>query len=159
MWPEARGPGTFPGTERNNSGLLRLSQWCPAPLGPNLCHSHAISAIRMPTNPNILSLSGKVLPSYDLARRYGLRDVDGKSCSPAASLDLSSFCFLLTPPPSPSLCSFLPHIPLSLFIQGGGIQGVGKEGLILLLFLLSSGRPIQDYLSLSSVLSHGSHLG
>lgn len=32
----------------------------------------------VPTDPNILSLSGKVLPSCDLARRYGLKDVDGK---------------------------------------------------------------------------------
>ncbi|XP_036306254.1 dehydrogenase/reductase SDR family member 1 isoform X1 [Pipistrellus kuhlii] len=53
--------------------------------------------VALATDPNILSLSGKVLPSYDLARRYGLRDVDG--------------------------------------------------------------RPIQDYLSLSSVLSHSSSLG
>ncbi|KAK1338754.1 hypothetical protein QTO34_019412 [Cnephaeus nilssonii] len=55
------------------------------------------TAVCVPTDPNILSLSGKVLPSCDLARRYGLRDVDG--------------------------------------------------------------RPIQDYLSLSSVLSHASSLG
>ncbi|KAF5925762.1 hypothetical protein HPG69_002212 [Diceros bicornis minor] len=47
--------------------------------------------------PNILSLSGKVLPSCDLARRYGFRDVDGS--------------------------------------------------------------PVQDYLSVSSVLSHTSSLG
>nr|KAF6386493.1 dehydrogenase/reductase 1 [Myotis myotis] len=58
--------------------------------------------VALATDPNILSLSGKVLPSCDLARRYGLRDVDGKSSTPASSLDLSSFCFLLTPflPPS-----------------------------------------------------------
>lgn len=53
--------------------------------------------VALATDPNILSLSGKVLPSCDLARRYGLRDVDG--------------------------------------------------------------RPIQDYLSLSSVLSHATSLG
>ncbi|CAK6432546.1 unnamed protein product [Pipistrellus nathusii] len=53
--------------------------------------------VALATDPNILSLSGKVLPSYDLARRYGLQDVDG--------------------------------------------------------------RPIQDYLSLSSVLSYSSSLG
>lgn len=53
--------------------------------------------VALSTDPNILSLSGKVLPSCDLARRYGLRDVDG--------------------------------------------------------------RPIRDYLSLSSVLSHASSLG
>lgn len=53
--------------------------------------------VALATDPNILSLSGKVLPSCDLARRYGLRDVDG--------------------------------------------------------------RPVQDYLSLKSVLSHGTSLG
>ncbi|KAM7158438.1 dehydrogenase/reductase SDR family member 1 isoform 1-T2 [Molossus nigricans] len=53
--------------------------------------------VALATDPNILSLSGKVLPSCDLARRYGLRDADG--------------------------------------------------------------RPIMDYLSLSSVLSHVSSLG
>ncbi|XP_045658618.1 dehydrogenase/reductase SDR family member 1 isoform X1 [Ursus americanus] len=53
--------------------------------------------VALATDPNVLSLSGKVLPSCDLARRYSLQDVDG--------------------------------------------------------------RPVQDYLSLSSVLSHGSSLG
>ncbi|XP_036094938.1 dehydrogenase/reductase SDR family member 1 isoform X4 [Rousettus aegyptiacus] len=53
--------------------------------------------VALATDPNILSLSGKVLPSCDLARRYGLQDVDG--------------------------------------------------------------RPILDYLSLSSVISHNSSLG
>ncbi|XP_045864657.1 dehydrogenase/reductase SDR family member 1 isoform X2 [Meles meles] len=53
--------------------------------------------VALATDPNILSLSGKVLPSCDLARRYNLQDVDG--------------------------------------------------------------RPVQDYLSLRSVLSHGSSLG
>ena len=70
------------------------------PLGPGLVtlgHSQAVSAVCVPTDPNILSLSGKVLPSCDLARRYGLQDVDG--------------------------------------------------------------RPVQDYLSLSSALSHVSNLG
>lgn len=133
--------------------------WSPKPvsLGPNLVtlrHCHAISAVFVPTDPNILSLSGKVLPSCDLARRYGLQDVDGKNSSPASSLDLSSFCFLLTPP-SLSPCSFLPHIPFSSLFG----QRVGNEGVILLLFLLSSGRPIQDILSLSSVLSQASGLG
>lgn len=36
---------------------------------------------------------------------------------------------------------------------------MGNECAILLLFLLSSGRPIVDHLSLSSVLSHASSLG
>ncbi|XP_004609495.2 dehydrogenase/reductase SDR family member 1 [Sorex araneus] len=34
--------------------------------------------VALATDPNILSLSGKVLPSCDLARRYGFRDVDGR---------------------------------------------------------------------------------
>lgn len=34
--------------------------------------------VALATDPNILSLSGKVLPSCDLARRYGLRDVNGR---------------------------------------------------------------------------------
>ncbi|XP_027428577.1 dehydrogenase/reductase SDR family member 1 isoform X1 [Zalophus californianus] len=53
--------------------------------------------VALATDPNVLSLSGRVLPSCDLARRYNLQDVDG--------------------------------------------------------------RPVQDYLALSSVLSHGSSLG
>lgn len=36
---------------------------------------------------------------------------------------------------------------------------MGNKGLVLLLFLLSAGRPVQDYLSLSSVLSRTSNLG
>ncbi|XP_025726032.1 dehydrogenase/reductase SDR family member 1 [Callorhinus ursinus] len=52
--------------------------------------------VALATDPNVLSLSGRVLPSCDLARRYNLQDVDG--------------------------------------------------------------RPVQDYLALSSVLSHGSSL-
>ncbi|EFB17585.1 hypothetical protein PANDA_009929, partial [Ailuropoda melanoleuca] len=53
--------------------------------------------VALATDPNVLRLSGKVLPSCDLARRYSFQDVDG--------------------------------------------------------------RPVQDYLSLSSVLSHGFSLG
>ncbi|XP_029807161.1 dehydrogenase/reductase SDR family member 1 isoform X1 [Suricata suricatta] len=34
--------------------------------------------VALATDPNILSLSGKVLPSCDLAGRYGLQDVDGR---------------------------------------------------------------------------------
>ncbi|XP_028748060.1 dehydrogenase/reductase SDR family member 1 [Peromyscus leucopus] len=34
--------------------------------------------VALATDPNILNLSGKVLPSCDLARRYGLRDIDGR---------------------------------------------------------------------------------
>lgn len=94
----SQSPRSLP-RNRNNFGLLSLSQWCPVSLPP----SHAVSAVCVPTDPNILSLSGKVLPSCDLARRYGLRDVDGKSSSPATSLpsvscsssSLDPFLFLL----------------------------------------------------------------
>lgn len=34
--------------------------------------------VALATDPNILNLSGKVLPSCDLARRYGLKDIDGR---------------------------------------------------------------------------------
>lgn len=34
--------------------------------------------VALATDPKVLSLSGKVLPSCDLARRYGLQDVDGR---------------------------------------------------------------------------------
>ncbi|XP_037690609.1 dehydrogenase/reductase SDR family member 1 isoform X2 [Choloepus didactylus] len=42
--------------------------------------------VALATDPNILSLSGKVLPSYDVARRYGLRDVDGRPVQDVLSL-------------------------------------------------------------------------
>ncbi|XP_004694655.1 PREDICTED: dehydrogenase/reductase SDR family member 1 [Condylura cristata] len=42
--------------------------------------------VALATDPNILSLSGKVLPSCDLARRYGLRDVDGRAVQDYFSL-------------------------------------------------------------------------
>lgn len=34
--------------------------------------------VALATDPNILNLSGKVLPSCDLARHYGLKDIDGR---------------------------------------------------------------------------------
>ncbi|XP_040825283.1 dehydrogenase/reductase SDR family member 1-like [Ochotona curzoniae] len=46
--------------------------------------------VALATDPNILSLSGKVLPSCDLARRYGFRDVDGRPVSDFMSM--SSIC-------------------------------------------------------------------
>lgn len=42
--------------------------------------------VALATDPNILSLSGKVLPSCDLARRYGLLDVDGRPVQDYLSL-------------------------------------------------------------------------
>lgn len=42
--------------------------------------------VALATDPDILSLSGKVLPSCDLARRYGLRDVDGRPIQDYLSL-------------------------------------------------------------------------
>ncbi|XP_054433846.1 dehydrogenase/reductase SDR family member 1 [Pteronotus mesoamericanus] len=42
--------------------------------------------VALATDPNILSLSGKVLPSCDLARRYNLQDVDGRPVQDYLSL-------------------------------------------------------------------------
>lgn len=42
--------------------------------------------VALATDPNILSLSGKVLPSCDLARRYGFQDVDGRPVQDYLSL-------------------------------------------------------------------------
>ncbi|XP_076983281.1 dehydrogenase/reductase SDR family member 1-like [Tamandua tetradactyla] len=42
--------------------------------------------VALATDPNILSLSGKVLLSCDLARRYGFRDVDGRPVQDFLSL-------------------------------------------------------------------------
>lgn len=42
--------------------------------------------VALATDPKILSLSGKVLPSCDLARRYGLQDVDGRPVQDYLSL-------------------------------------------------------------------------
>ncbi|XP_006903331.1 PREDICTED: dehydrogenase/reductase SDR family member 1 [Elephantulus edwardii] len=47
--------------------------------------------VALATDPNILRLSGKVLPSCDLARRYGIKDVDGRPVH-----DYLSMKFLLT---------------------------------------------------------------
>lgn len=74
----------------------------------------------MLTDPNILSLSGKVLPSCDLARRYSLQDVDGKSSGPAASLDLPSSiaCSLLLLPHSlPIPSSLTSHLGSSARVE------------------------------------------
>ncbi|XP_005666291.1 dehydrogenase/reductase SDR family member 1 isoform X1 [Sus scrofa] len=60
--------------------------------------------VALATDPNILSLSGKVLPSCDLARRYGLRDVDGRPVQ-----DYLSVSSVLSHIPSLSwMASFLP---------------------------------------------------
>ncbi|XP_006835450.1 PREDICTED: dehydrogenase/reductase SDR family member 1 [Chrysochloris asiatica] len=60
--------------------------------------------VALATDPDILSLSGKVLPSCDLARRYGLQDVDGRPVP-----DFLSVSSLLTHVPSLSwLASYLP---------------------------------------------------
>lgn len=132
------------------------------PTGPKPCHlrhSHAISAVCMPTDPNILSLSGKVLPSCDLARRYGLQDVDGKSSGqqPAwPTLPSLSYSLLLSL--SHSLPVLSPSHPIQSLQPRQRCSRRGGKDLIFLLFLLSAGRPVQDYLSLSSVLSHVSHL-
>lgn len=87
----------------SSPGLLSLPQWGSGRL-PGL----PSPAVCVPTDPNILSLSGKVLPSCDLARRYGLRDVDGKSPGSAPAVP--------TPPPVP--CSHLLCQPLQPSCEG-----------------------------------------
>lgn len=57
---------------------------------------------RVPTDPGILSLSGKVLPSCDLARRYGLKDVDGE-CLLWAGFTRPLCSLLLSPTFQPEL--------------------------------------------------------
>ncbi|XP_008067905.1 dehydrogenase/reductase SDR family member 1 [Carlito syrichta] len=60
--------------------------------------------VALATDPNILSLTGKALPSCDLARRYGLRDVDGRPVQ-----DYLSVSSVLLHVPSMSwLASYLP---------------------------------------------------
>lgn len=46
--------------------------------------------VALATDPNILNLSGKVLPSCDLARRYGLKDIDGRPVKDYFSLAMPS---------------------------------------------------------------------
>ncbi|KAE8291331.1 Dehydrogenase/reductase SDR family member 1 [Larimichthys crocea] len=59
---------------------------------------------------NLMSLTGKVLMTCDLARRYGIRDIDGRSVT-----DYTSLKFLLTQVPYLSwLSAFVPsfiHLP------------------------------------------------
>lgn len=109
-----------------------------------LPHCHAISAICAPTDPKILNLSGRVLPSCDLARRYRLRDVDGKSSGLAAAWSSAS-CSLLLPPSRPTQPSW--RCPRS--------EKRGSNPSLLWL----AGRPIHNYLSVSSVLSNGTNMG
>ncbi|OBS82936.1 hypothetical protein A6R68_23061 [Neotoma lepida] len=60
--------------------------------------------VALATDPNILNLSGKVLPSCDLARRYGLQDIDGRPVQ-----DLFSLGHVLSPVSSLGwLTSYLP---------------------------------------------------
>ncbi|XP_043844806.1 dehydrogenase/reductase SDR family member 1 [Dromiciops gliroides] len=42
--------------------------------------------VALATDPNIMQLSGRVLPSCDLAQRYGFKDVDGRPVSDYLSL-------------------------------------------------------------------------
>ncbi|XP_040825281.1 dehydrogenase/reductase SDR family member 1-like [Ochotona curzoniae] len=60
--------------------------------------------VALATDPNILSLSGKVLPSCDLARRYGFRDVDGRPIYDYLSVSSA----LLQASPLSWLASYLP---------------------------------------------------
>ncbi|XP_059200637.1 dehydrogenase/reductase SDR family member 1-like [Centropristis striata] len=50
--------------------------------------------VNLVTDKNLMSLTGKVLMTCDLARRYGLKDVDGRSVT-----DNTSFKFLLSQVP------------------------------------------------------------
>ncbi|XP_032337672.1 dehydrogenase/reductase SDR family member 1 isoform X2 [Camelus ferus] len=60
--------------------------------------------VALATDPNILRLSGKVLPSCDLARRYGLQDVNGRPIQ-----DYLSLSFILSRVSSLGwLASYLP---------------------------------------------------
>uniref|UniRef100_A0A8C3WP62 Dehydrogenase/reductase 1 n=1 Tax=Catagonus wagneri TaxID=51154 RepID=A0A8C3WP62_9CETA len=60
--------------------------------------------VALATDPNILKLSGKVLPSCDLAWRYGLQDVDGRPVH-----DYFSLSFIVSRSSSLSwLASYLP---------------------------------------------------
>ncbi|XP_076018295.1 dehydrogenase/reductase SDR family member 1 [Genypterus blacodes] len=72
--------------------------------------------VSLAKDKNLMSLTGKVLMNCDLARRYGLKDVDGRTVT-----DYTSFKFLLTRVPylswlSPFVPSFLrvPHFVLTL---------------------------------------------
>ncbi|XP_058481857.1 dehydrogenase/reductase SDR family member 1 [Solea solea] len=72
--------------------------------------------VNLAKDKNLMSLTGKVLMTSDLARRYGLRDIDGRSVT-----DYTSLKFLLTRVPylswlSPVVPSFLrlPRFVLTL---------------------------------------------
>ncbi|XP_045143592.1 dehydrogenase/reductase SDR family member 1 [Echinops telfairi] len=83
----------------------RQCSWVPPP-GPGVrgpTEPKPCSSV-CPADPDILSLSGKVLPSCDLARRYHLQDVDGRPVQ-----DYLSVKMLLTQVPSLRwLASYLP---------------------------------------------------
>ncbi|XP_062337311.1 dehydrogenase/reductase SDR family member 1 [Osmerus eperlanus] len=72
--------------------------------------------VELAKDKNLMSLTGKVLMTSDLARRYGIKDVDGRSVT-----DYTSFKFLVTQVPylswlSPVVPSFLrvPRFALNL---------------------------------------------
>lgn len=60
------------------------------------------------TDPNILSLSGKVLLSCDLAQRYGLWDVDGRPVQDCLSSVVSHASSLADRPPTCLASSICP---------------------------------------------------
>ncbi|KAL7387738.1 hypothetical protein ABVT39_028364 [Epinephelus coioides] len=66
--------------------------------------------VNLATDKNLMSLTGKVLLTCDLARRYGIQDIDGRSVA-----DYTSIKFLLTQVPYLSWLSvFVPsflHVP------------------------------------------------
>lgn len=47
-------------------------------LSGNFATFHLPEFISLPEDKNMMSLSGKILMTCDLARRYGIKDIDGK---------------------------------------------------------------------------------
>lgn len=47
-------------------------------LSGNFATFHLTDSISLPEDKNMMSLTGKILMTCDLARRYGIKDIDGK---------------------------------------------------------------------------------
>ncbi|XP_068954051.1 dehydrogenase/reductase SDR family member 1 [Petaurus breviceps papuanus] len=61
----------------------KLKEQFPSAESPELSGKCVVA---LATDPDILQLSGRVLPSCDLARKYGFKDVDGRPVSDYLSL-------------------------------------------------------------------------
>ncbi|XP_020826463.1 dehydrogenase/reductase SDR family member 1 [Phascolarctos cinereus] len=70
-------------TKEENSLAPQLKERFPSGETPELSGKCVVA---LATDPNILQLSGRVLPSIDLAQRYGFKDVDGRPVSDYLSL-------------------------------------------------------------------------